>query len=65
MTITEIYKAYTAGSEGFIEAVETHCGFDIDRDDIREIANMVDDIGFETDEECAAEFMQIWENGDF
>ena len=56
MTLTEIYDEYTPASEGFIIAVETHCGFFIDRDQIERIAERAKN---------ASEFQNIWENEDW
>lgn len=39
MTITEIYENYTPGSQGFCIAVETHCGYEISREEIERISN--------------------------
>jgi hypothetical protein len=51
MTITEIFDQYTQGSQGFCIAVETHCGYDISRDEIERIAGAA---------ETAADFHRIW-----
>lgn len=56
MTINEIYAAYTTGSNGFIKAVQTHCGFDCSDDEIRRIAEHA---------ENADQFQKIWENEDW
>ena len=55
MTLSEIYAEYTAGSQGFCIAVETHCGLDISRDEIERIGDQ---------SETASDFMDTWENDD-
>lgn len=54
--ITEIYSEYTPGSTGFCIAVETHCAFDISRDEIGRISRRAG---------TPAEFVKIWENEDW
>lgn len=56
MTIAEIYTAYTAGSTGFVIAVETNCGYDISRTEIARIAEVAT---------TAEEFERVWENEDW
>lgn len=56
MTIAEIYAEYTAGSTGFVIAVETHCGYDISRTEIARIAEAA---------KTAEEFERVWENEDW
>lgn len=53
MTLAEIYSTYTIGSEGFCRAVETHCGYDLSREQIARIAERAS---------TAEEFHHIWEN---
>jgi len=53
MTLQDIFDTYTAGSPGFVAAVQTHCGFDISDEEIKRIAEIAKD---------AAEFEQIWNN---
>ena len=55
MTIEEIYAAFTAGSHGFIQAVQSHCGFCASDTEVERIAAKAKD---------AAEFQSIWENDD-
>lgn len=55
MTLAQIYNDYTVGSAGFCAAVETHCGYNISREEIGRIAAQA-----KTDEE----FQNIWENDD-
>lgn len=38
MKLNEIYNEFSVGSEGFVRAVETHCGFCISREEIERIA---------------------------
>ena len=38
MTLNEIYNEYTIGSEGFVLAVESNCGFEISREEIERLA---------------------------
>jgi molybdopterin biosynthesis enzyme len=56
MTLEDIYNDYTPGSTGFVIAVETHCGFEISREETVRIASKA-----ETPEQFAA----IWENEDW
>lgn len=37
MTLDQIFSEYTVGSTGFCIAVETHCGYDLSRDEIERI----------------------------
>jgi len=53
MTLEEIYTEYTAGSQGFVAAVDTHCGYDSDRAIIEAIGDIA---------KSAAEFDRIWTN---
>lgn len=55
MTLSDIYATYTAGSQGFVAAVQTHCGFCASNDEVRRIADRASD---------ADEFQRIWENDD-
>jgi hypothetical protein len=55
MTLNEIYDQYTPGSQGFVDAVETHCGFDISRSEIERIADK---------SPTAADFQRNWEGDD-
>ena len=56
MTLNEIYNEYTAGSNGFCKAVQTHCGLDVSNDEIERIASKA---------ASAEQFMNIWENEDW
>ncbi|NGO64177.1 hypothetical protein G6N76_10860 [Rhizobium daejeonense] len=56
MTIETIYEEFSRGSNGFIKAVQTHCGYDISDTEIERIAARA---------ETAAEFDRIWQNEDF
>lgn len=56
MTINEIYETYTVASQGFCVAVETHCGYQISRNEIARIASKA---------ATADEFQNIWENEDW
>jgi hypothetical protein len=56
MTLENIYAEYTQSSAGFAIAVETHCGFNISRDEIKRIAEKASD---------ASSFRSIWENDDW
>ena len=56
MALEEIYATFSTGSEGFIRAVETHCGFGISRDEIERIAE---------DAESPVEFELIYTNEDY
>jgi len=53
MTLQDIFDTFTAGSRGFIAAVQTHCGFDISDEEIKRIAEIAKD---------AAEFERIWKD---
>jgi hypothetical protein len=53
MTLEEIYSAFTAGSPGFVQAVQTHCGFCASDEEIERIGDAADD---------ADEFQRIWTN---
>ena len=55
MTIQEIYAKFMPGSQGFVKAVETHCGYCASATEIERIAAKASD---------AAEFQTIWENDD-
>ena len=55
MTLSEIFSAYTPGSTGFCIAVETHCGFNISRDETKRIAARA---------ATADEFEAVWQNDD-
>jgi hypothetical protein len=56
MTLQDIYAEYTAGSTGFCIAVETHCGYEISREEIARIAARAKNSG---------EFEAIWTNEDW
>lgn len=56
MTLNDIYNEFTRGSNGFIKAVQSHCGLDISDAEIERIAAKA---------ETAEEFTRIWENEDF
>lgn len=53
--LSEIYQQFTRGSEGFCRAVESQCGFDLTREQIRAIAKRAKN---------AEEFHSIWANED-
>ena len=55
MTLTDIYSEFVAGSQGFCDAVRTHCGFGISTTEIERIAERAKD---------ADDFQRIWENDD-
>lgn len=55
MTLEQIFAAYTKGSQGFVKAVETHCGFNASAAEIERIADKATD---------AASFEDIWKNDD-
>lgn len=55
MTLSQIFDTYTAGSQGFCEAVQTHCGFNASLTEIERIADLAD---------TAEEFQRVWENDD-
>lgn len=55
MTIIEIYHQFQPGSTGFVQAVQSHCGFCISRTEIKRIADLAAD---------ADEFQRIWGNDD-
>ncbi len=38
MSLSEIFATYTAGSTGFCAAVETHCGYEMSRDEIARVS---------------------------
>ena len=56
MTLSEIYTQYTAGSTGFVIAVESHCGFNTSREETARIAERA---------QTAEEFETIWQNEDW
>ncbi len=51
MTLQEIYTEYRPGSQGFCIAVESHCGYDMSREEIERIGDKA------TNPE---EFKRIW-----
>lgn len=51
--IIAAYADFTPGSTGFAIAVETHCGFQASRDEIKRISERAG---------SAAEFVKIWQN---
>ena len=53
MTLETIFSQYRVGSPGFVDAVQTHCGFCISDAEIRAIAETA---------KTADEFRAIWEN---
>ena len=53
MTLPEIYDRYTPGFPGFVTAIETHCGFQISRSEIKRIAQRAT---------TPDDFQRIWEN---
>ena len=55
MNIHEIYTTFSAGSRGFVMAVQSHCGFNASDDEIERIAELAD---------TAEEFQSVWENDD-
>ena len=55
MTIEQIYTQLNAGSQGFVTAVENHCGFGCSATEIKRIAAKAED---------ASDFQRIWENDD-
>tara|TARA_R110000868_G_scaffold315954_1_gene576800 strand:+ start:989 stop:1180 length:192 start_codon:yes stop_codon:yes gene_type:complete len=55
MTIEQIYTKFTAGSQGFVTAVETDCGFGCSATEIKRITAKAKD---------AFDFQRIWENDD-
>lgn len=56
MTLAEIYNSFTPGSQGFVIAVETHCGFDISPTEIERIGDA---------SKTAEAFQAAWENEDW
>ncbi len=56
MDIQEIFNTYRTGSQGFIQAVQTHTGINASDTEIARIAEKAND---------ADEFMSIWENEDW
>lgn len=55
MTLSEIYEKFNAGSPGFVDAVQSHCGLYASDAEIERIADLADD---------ADSFQHIWENDD-
>lgn len=55
MTIEQIYVLFTAGSKGFVKAMQTDCGFECSATEIERIAAKATN---------AVEFQRIWENDD-
>jgi hypothetical protein len=53
MTLHEIYDEYDPGSEGFCRAVETHCGYQMTREEIERIGDVA---------KTPEEFDRIWED---
>jgi hypothetical protein len=53
MTLKDIYNEFNAGSDGFAEAVQSHCGFEISRDEIKRLGRNC---------ATAANFQTAWEN---
>lgn len=51
--LTEAYEEFTAGSQGFVKFVETHCGYDSSAEVIEAIADVA---------KTAEEFDRIWHN---
>lgn len=56
MTLEQIYAEFTDGSQGFVQAVQSHCGFDRSDAEIARIAERA---------KTAGEFQKIWENEDW
>lgn len=52
-TLETIYEDFTRGSNGFVKAVQTWCGFDMSNAEIERIAEKA---------ETPDEFTRIWEN---
>ena len=55
MNLEQIYAQFSAGSRGFVQAVQSHCGFCASDAEIERIADVAAD---------AADFQRIWENDD-
>ena len=56
MTLNEIYKTFSVGSAGFVDAVATYQGFGISNSEIERIAEV---------SPTAEDFQNTWENEDF
>lgn len=56
MTLVEIYEQFTAGSPGFCNAVDAHCGFNMTPSEVRRIGEKTS---------SAAEFERIWADEDW
>jgi hypothetical protein len=56
MTLNDIYNEFTVGSNGFVKAFQTHCGYDLSNEEVERIAAKAP---------TAAEFDRIWANEDF
>lgn len=55
MTLEQIFADFTKGSQGFVKAVEMHCGFNASATEIARIADKSTD---------AQSFQAIWEGQD-
>ena len=53
MNIQTIYSTYQVGSNGFIRAIQDHCGYDVTDDEIARIADKA---------VTADQFQDVWEN---
>ncbi len=53
LTLSDIYENYSRGSEGFAEAVVTHCGYDISTTEAVRLGSRC---------ETAAQFESEWED---
>jgi hypothetical protein len=53
MDLQEIYEEFTAGSQGFVKAVQTWAGIDASNEEIERISSCA---------KSADEFYSIWEN---
>ena len=51
MTLQDIFDTFTPGSQGFIDAVNTHCGFNMSDEEIERIGKLAKN---------SAEFEEIW-----
>lgn len=68
MTLEEICETYTFGSLGFCIAVETHCGFDMHRDQVAEAAaraaSVFSDVSRAEASDLAEAFEAAWQEAD-
>ena len=56
MTLTEIYAEFNPGGPGFVDAVKTHCGFEVSDTEAKRLGQVCD---------TANSFEFTWRNDDW